>query len=129
MSDTVKAVFNKIAALSERGGYIIAERDELAAAADASAAEIGEALDILQRGGFIDIKYNRGGVYCLTALKKRLPEEQPPEVKIQQPPSETQPAKKSRFAFNVKSAAFLFLSSLIGGAIGSAAVCLAFLAG
>lgn len=129
MEATEKAVFDKISEACRGGGYAIMDGEELADAVQDggrhSKEEIEASLKNLQGGGFIDIKYARGGTYCVTALKLRPPEETI-EPQDEKEPSPTVVEVKERV--NSFAAAMYALAAFLGAAAGSAIVCALFAA-
>lgn len=78
--DAVKrALFYKISESCKNGGFAIIDSTEFADAIPEgerrAAGEIDGALKELQKLGYIDIRYARGDMYCVAALKNELPEE------------------------------------------------------
>ena len=123
METTERAVFEKITSACRQGGYAIIDGCEFAEAFPAGQADegaIAEALAALQRGGYIDVKYARGGTYCVAALKDR-------------PEAAEDPARHSTVVHvngkpSAAAAAVYALAAFLGAAAGSAAVCAIFAA-
>lgn len=124
--DAVKrALFYKISKSCKDGGYAIIDSTEFADAIPEgerrAAGEIDAALKELQKLGYIDIRYARGDMYCVAALKSELPEEARPEEKLpdRSPTVVEVKEKVNRLALLLYAAA-----AFLGGATGSAIVCL-----
>lgn len=119
-----RAVFEKIASACTGGGYAIVDSQELSDALPdgerKAAGEIDGALRTLQKGGFIDLKYARGNLYCVAPLKN-LPEEQP---ETHEPPAEASPTViQLKEKANKKCAALYSLAAFLGGALGGILTC------
>ena len=67
------AVLNRIHSLSPAGRYLVIDEDELLEAfpdeAEKTFDELKRVLTTLCKGGFIDVKYSRGELYCIAPLK------------------------------------------------------------
>ena len=118
-----RAVFNKIALSCKDGGYAIIDGAEFADALPEgerrAAGEIEGALKALQKQGYIDIKYARGDMYCVAALKSELPEENCEEKLPDRSPTVIEVKEKiNKFAVALYAAA-----AFLGGAAGSAVIC------
>jgi hypothetical protein len=114
MDEICAAIAAKIFTASG-GEYAILYEDELL---DAIADEtqknrevLQAALKVLINGGYIDVKYARGDVFCIAALKKY---EQP------QPISEIKKPTSARTFFG-KEFLLAFLGGLLGGTAGAIA--------
>lgn len=123
MEAIVKAIFEKVKNTCGDGGYAIIDSAEFADALPdgirKSHEEIDGALKELQKGGFIDIKYARGDMYCVAALKNALPDEE------EKQPAECSPTViEVKEKFNVKAAALYSAFAFLGGAVGSAIISL-----
>lgn len=131
MEATEKAIFDKIAEACRGGGYAIVDGEELADAVPdggrRSADDIETSLKELQRGGFIDIKYARGGTYCVTALKAR-PQEREESNAAQSAPEPSPTVVEVKEKVNSFAAAMYALAAFFGAAAGSAIVCALFAA-
>ena len=107
------AVLDRIFALSPAGRYVIIAEDEFLEAfpddSEKSYEELNRALYTLTKGGYIDMKYSRGDMYCVAPIKRFV--EEPVEV-IYEP-------KKKRLDF-------VFISAFAGGALGSLIVSIIF---
>ncbi|HIR40167.1 MAG TPA: hypothetical protein IAB90_07290 [Candidatus Coproplasma stercoripullorum] len=129
MGTIERAVFDKITAVCKDGGYAIIDGDEFADALPdgerRAAGEIEGALKKLQSGGYIDMKYARGGTYCVAALRSGIYEEQGrmEELKETSPTVIEVKEKLNRFAVGMYA-----LAALLGGAAGSAIACAIFMA-
>lgn len=110
------AVLDRIFELSPAGRYVIIDEDEFYEAfpeeSEKSYEELKRALNALRGGGYIDLKYARGEMYCVAPLKRYV-EEQLPPVDFVQPPKE-------------KKFDLVFLSAFAGSALGSLIVTLIF---
>lgn len=67
------AIMDKIKALGSFGRYFIVTADEFLdefpEGAERSEAELKKALEFLYSGGYIDVKYSSGNLFCVAALK------------------------------------------------------------
>ena len=114
MDDVCRAIFEKIQS-GCGGGAAVFDSGKLAGAVEGeelSAEKVDGAVKKLRDGGYIDIKYARGNLYCLAAVRQ--PEEQiaPEEA------SPTVVEVKQKFSF--KCALLYCAAALVGGAAGSA---------
>ena len=122
--DAVKrALFYKISESCKNGGFAIIDSTEFADAIPEgerrAAGEIDGALKELQKLGYIDIRYARGDMYCVAALKSELPEENCEEKLPDRSPTVIEVKEKiNKFAVALYAAAAFF-----GGAAGSAVIC------
>lgn len=122
--DAVKrALFYKISESCKNGGFAIIDGTEFADAIPEgerrAAGEIDGALKELQKLGYIDIRYARGDMYCVAALKSELPEENCEEKLPDRSPTVIEVKEKiNKFAVALYAAAAFF-----GGAAGSAIIC------
>ncbi len=122
--DAVKrALFYKISESCKNGGFAIIDGTEFADAIPEgerrAAGEIDGALKELQKLGYIDIRYARGDMYCVAALKSELPEENCEEKLPDRSPTVIEVKEKiNKFAVALYAAAAFF-----GGAAGSAVIC------
>lgn len=110
------AVLDKINSLSPAGRYVIIAEDEFYECfpdGGESEEQLDRALTRLKEGGYIDVKYSRGDLYCIAPLKEYV-EEEPAEEEIAEAP-------KRRFGFN-----FTFASAFFGGMLGSLIISLIF---
>ncbi|MDE6104552.1 MAG: hypothetical protein K2G38_02535 [Clostridia bacterium] len=114
------AVFDKIRSISPVGRYVIIAEDEFLEAfpegANADGAELDRALTALRNGGYIDVKYSRGDMYCVAALKEyeqEAPDEETEEI------GEVIAERRPRVDF-------VFVSAFLGGALGSLLISLIF---
>ena len=107
------SVLDKINSLAPLGRYVVISADEFfenfPEDAEADGAELRKALKSLTLGGFIDLKYSDGEMFCTAPLKVYEPEApvETPEVKS------AQTEKKQRGSY------LLFLAAFAGGALGS----------
>lgn len=122
--DAVKrALFYKISESCKNGGFAIIDSTEFADAIPEgerrAAGEIDGALKELQKLGYIDIRYARGDMYCVAALKSELPEENCEEKLPDRSPTVIGVKEKiNKFAVALYAAA-----AFLGGAAGSAVIC------
>lgn len=122
--DAVKrALFYKISESCKKGGFAIIDSTEFADAIPEgerrAAGEIDGALKELQKLGYIDIRYARGDMYCVAALKSELPEENCEEKLPDRSPTVIEVKEKiNKFAVALYAAA-----AFLGGAAGSAIIC------
>ncbi len=122
--DAVKrALFYKISESCKNGGFAIIDSTEFADAIPEgerrAAGEIDGALKELQKLGYIDIRYARGDMYCVAALKSELPEENCEEKLPDRSPTVIEVKEKiNKFAVALYAAA-----AFLGGAAGSAVIC------
>ena len=122
--DAVKrALFYKISESCKNGGFAIIDGTEFADAIPEgerrAAGEIDGALKELQKLGYIDIRYARGDMYCVAALKNELPEENCEEKLPDRSPTVIEVKEKiNKFAVALYAAA-----AFLGGAAGSAIIC------
>ena len=122
MEAILKAVFEKVQSACKDGSYAIIDSAEFSDAVPdgerKTPGEIDGGLKTLQKGGFIDIKYARGDMYCVAALKSALPEEK-------EEPKECSPTViEVKEKFNSRAAAVYSACAFLGGALGSAIICL-----
>ena len=75
------AVLDRIFALSPAGRYVIIAEDEFLEAfpddSEKSYEELNRALYTLSKGGYIDMKYSRGDMYCVAPIKRFVEEVEP----------------------------------------------------
>lgn len=109
------AVLDKIYDLSPAGRYVIIAVDEFYDAfpdgSEKTFDELDRALTSLKKGGYIDLKYSRGDMYCVAPLKEYVEEEIPSPV-----PSVPQGRRID----------MVFLSAFAGSALGCLIVSLIF---
>lgn len=123
MDDVKRALFYKISESCKNGGFAIIDSTEFADAIPEgerrAAGEIDGALKELQKLGYIDIRYARGDMYCVAALKSELPEENCEEKLPDRSPTVIGVKEKiNKFAVALYAAA-----AFLGGAAGSAIIC------
>ncbi len=123
MDRICNAVFNKISSLAPVGRYVIISDEEFCENFPddvvKDCAEVKKALKTLIAGGFVDLKYSGGNLYCVSPLKKELPEEKPePEPETILPE-----AKGER---TVSGNMLAFIAAFAGAAAGSFLVSLIF---
>lgn len=72
MDSTNLAVLEKINSLAAIGRYIILSEDEIneALGGKSDGEEIKNSLKELAQGGYIDLKYSGGGMFCVAPLKE-----------------------------------------------------------
>lgn len=122
--DAVKrALFYKISESCKNGGFAIIDSTEFADAIPEgerrAAGEIDGALKELQKLGYIDIRYARGDMYCVAALKNELPEENCEEKLPDRSPTIIEVKEK----INKLAVALYAAAAFLGGAAGSAIIC------
>lgn len=107
------AVLEKIRSLSPAGRYVIIAEDEFYEAfpdgCENSDRELDRVLTALRNGGYIDLKYSRGDMYCVAPLKEYV--EEPPQDETED--EFTEAPERRRFFDPV------FISAFVGGALGS----------
>ena len=123
MDDVKRALFYKISESCKNGGFAIIDSTEFADAIPEgerrAAGEIDGALKELQKLVYIDIRYARGDMYCVAALKSELPEENCEEKLPDRSPTVVEVKEKiNKFAVALYAAA-----AFLGGAAGSAVIC------
>ena len=109
------AVLDKINGLSPAGRYVIIAEEEFNECfpeGDDNGEQLDKVLTKLKEGGYIDVRYSRGDLYCIAPLKEFIEEDEPPE--------ETE-AEAPRRKFN-----FTFASAFLGGMLGSLVISLIF---
>jgi len=115
------AVLEKIRSLAATGRFVVFAEDELLDAfpdgEDRSETALKAVLKSLKEGGFIDLKYSSGDLYCIAPIKnyEPAPEPVPEEVKTE----ENVPKPR-----HIRGA--IFLSAFFGGALGSLVISLIF---
>ena len=120
MDRICKAVLEKICALAPLGRYVIISEDEFfedfPEDCEKSETELNKALRSLVSGGFIDLRYSSGDLYCAAPLKKYEPEPAPEPSPSAEEITETvyEPERPK-----MKIYAFAFLAAFCGGALGS----------
>lgn len=125
MDGICSAVLNKIFALGSPGRNIVISEDEFFDAfpdgCPRTDAELKKALKCLSAGGYIDIKYSGGDMYCVTPIKNCAPEEAPAPVYAP-------PVFEAETSVQPPKTPFLpaFFAALAGSALGSAIVSLIF---
>lgn len=122
MDRICSAVLDKICELSAIGRYAIISEEEFFEAlpddADKNLEELKKAFRSLISGGFIDLKYSDGNLFCVAPLKKYVQE--PETIEPKAPViAEAQPQKK-------ENKAFYFWAAFLGGAAGSLLISLIF---
>ena len=114
MDRICSAVFDKIRELSPSGRYVIVAEEEFydnfPEDSERSYKEIDRALSVLKHGGFIDVKYSRGDMFCVAPLKEYVDEIITPV-----------PAKPAGRKLD-----FTFISAFAGSALGSLIISLIF---
>lgn len=113
-------VLNKINSQTGNGKYAVISADEFTEnfpeGSEKTREELERALRALESNGFIDLKYNKGDMYCVAGLKEYQPEEQPV------PPPAPVPAEKT----HPTHSEFIFICAFAGGALGSFIISLIF---
>lgn len=114
-------VLEKICSQAPIGRYTVISAEEFFEVfpedAESSQTELKKALKALATGGFIDVKYSDGEMFCAAPLKKYVPEPDPPA------PIEQKVAEKP---VKVRVALPAFLGAFAGGALGSLVISLIF---
>ena len=109
------AVLDKLNALSPAGRYVIVDENEIFEAFPNGSSktydELERVLSDLRSGGYIDLKYSRGDMYCVAPLKEYVEEQSIPSA-----PAAT---RKKRWDS-------VFISAFAGGALGSLIISLIF---
>ena len=114
-------VLNKINSAGGSGKFAIISEDEFLECfpegSEKTRDELERALHALESGGYAEVKYNKGDLYCVAGLKEYA-EEPPalPEELPAAPPKETHPTQ----------AEFTFICAFAGGALGSLIISLIF---
>ena len=123
MDDVKRALFYKISESCKNGGFAIIDSTEFADAIPEgerrAAGEIDGALKELQKLVYIDIRYARGDMYCVAALKSELPEENC-EEKL---PDRSTTVVEVKEKINKFAVALYAAAAFLGGAAGSAVIC------
>ena len=105
------AVLDKIHALSPFGRYVIIDENEFFEAfpdgCEATYEELNRVLAVLKKGGYIDLKYSRGDMYCVAPLKEYVEAD---TIPAPAPAVFEKPSKRIDFAF---------VSAFFGSALGS----------
>lgn len=111
-------VLDRIFTLSPMGRYVIIDGDEFfetfPEGSEKNYCELNRVLNTLKSGGYIDIKYSKGDLYCVAPIKKYVENQIIDNTVIV---NEDEKVKKINF---------IFLSAFIGGALGSLIVSLIF---
>ncbi len=115
------AVLEKICSLAATGRFVVFAEDELLDAfpdgEDRSEAALKAVLKSLKEGGFIDLKYSSGDLYCIAPIKNYEPAPEP--VSEEAKTEENVPKPR-----HIRGA--IFLSAFFGGALGSLIISLIF---
>lgn len=115
------AVLNKIHTLSPAGRYLVIDEDELLEAfpeeAERSFDELKRVLTTLCKGGYIDVKYSRGELYCIAPLKEYAEEVPPP------PPPQIEEIEEQPKKFRIDP---VLISAFTGSILGSIIISLIF---
>lgn len=112
MDRICNAVLEKISSLASIGRYVIIAEDEFldVCPEDTNEAELKKCLKSLISSGYIDMKYSSGNLYCVSPLKKYVPET--PAEPVEEP---TEKQKKPLSSFWAA-----FWGAAAGGAVISA---------
>ncbi|MDE6585252.1 MAG: hypothetical protein K2K80_01045 [Clostridia bacterium] len=107
------AVLDKINSLASAGRYVVFSEEELKEALPENAdGDIKQTLKALCDGGYIDVKYSSGNMYCIAPLKSYVEETPPPPA--EEPEKAVEEIKKTPFwAAFAGGAAGSFIISLI----------------
>lgn len=116
MDRICNAVLDRIFTLSPAGRYVIIAEDEFYEAfpedSQKTYDELERVLSSLRAGGYIDLKYSRGDMYCVAPIKRYV--EELPSL------PEEQAERRER------KTDFVFLSAFAGSALGSLIITLIF---
>ncbi|MDE5943059.1 MAG: hypothetical protein K2H30_02495 [Clostridia bacterium] len=110
------AVLDKINSLSPSGRYVVIAEDEFYDCfpdGDESGERLDRALTLLKEGGYIDVKYSRGDLFCIAPLKEYIEEEPAEDAEDM----DEAPKRKINFTF---------ASAFLGGMLGSLIISLIF---
>lgn len=122
MDRICSAVLDKICTLAAIGRYVIISEDEFYEAfpedAERNESELKKVLRSLISGGFIDLKYSDGNMFCVAPLKKYVAE---PEIQAVPVPANTEVEPRETQGKNV-----YFWAAFLGGAAGSLIISLIF---
>ena len=114
-------VLEKICSQANMGRYTVISAEEFFEVfpedAECSQTEIKKALKTLVSGGFIDVKYSDGEMFCAAPLKKYVPEPEPPAPDI---------AEIAEKPVKVRKVLPAFWGAFAGGALGSLIISLIF---
>ena len=118
MDRICNAVLEKICAAAPLGRYVIISEDEFfedfPEDCEKSETELKKALRSLVSGGFIDLRYSSGDLYCAAPLKKYEPAPDPSPSAEEITEVVYEPEKPK-----IKGYVFSFLAAFCGGALGS----------
>ena len=107
------AVLDRIHELSPAGRYVIVAEDEFFEAfpedCEATYEELNRVLAVLKKGGYIDLKYSRGDMYCVAPLKEY----------VEAPVTSPVPVPANVPEQRVRKLDFIFVSAFAGSALGS----------
>lgn len=112
MNTVNRNILAKINSLATKGKYIILSEDEISECVDGEIDDGGilKACKELAGGGYVDLKYAGGGMFCLAPLKDIEPEEPQREI--------TEVNEREPTVIKTGTAA-AFFAALFGGAVGS----------
>ncbi len=115
------AVLEKICSLAAFGKFVVFSEDELfdvfPDGENKTDGALRGALKSLREGGFIDLKYSSGNLYCIAPLKKYEPLPEP----VAEEPKIEENTPKVRHMWGA-----IFISAFFGGAAGSLVISLIF---
>ncbi len=123
--DTIAVcTFEKICSAAPLGKYVIISEDEFfdvfPEGTPRRSDELNKALKNLKSGGYIDVRYSGGNMFCVAPLKKSELNTKTENETAQIPVAES--GNKSVRG----SAAVNFIAAFAGGALGSLIICLVF---
>lgn len=112
MNTINRNILAKINSLAPIGRYIILSEEDIseALATETDGDGILKSIKELSDGGYIDLKYSGGGMFCVAPLKDIEPEPEPQE--------EIAEAERGVTVIRTGTAA-AFFAALFGGAVGS----------
>lgn len=121
-------ILDKICSLSSLGRYTVISEEEFLESfpegTEKDGAELKKALKILIAGGYVDLKYSDGELYCVSPLKKyEAPAEPEPLPPAEAPPETIAPAGPVNAAAKLIA---VFFAAFAGGAAGSLIISLIF---
>lgn len=115
MDRICSAVLGKVFELSPDGRFVIIDEGEFFDAfpdeSEKTYDELERALTLLKSGGYIDLKYSRGKMFCVAPLKRYI------EATPASPPQNKKQERKTDF---------VFISAFAGSALGSLIISLIF---
>lgn len=126
MDGTRGAVMNKIKALGPNGRYFIISAEEFLEefpeGAERSREELQRALSALAAGGYIEIKYSSGDMYCVAAVRNYSEPDPAPAAPVKTAAADGKRADTPRL-----TAFWAAFAGGVAGGILTALLCLLFL--